>query len=194
MLLWRQCCARQTSTALSCQLWFTMCLMPSFYLRGTSFLPERKWKCLSLSCVWLCESMTVARQAPRSMEFSRQEYWSGMPYSRRSSQSRDRTPVSCIAGRLFISWATREALHSRLCLKETVTLCLCSVPGGCDSLSRIPCAGAFSGFLPTGIRILWQNGLLQLPLDLLGFHRYLCKWDSLPWPMLLYTVGGFPSQ
>ena len=129
MLLWRQCCARQTSTALSCQLWFAMCLIPSFYLRGTSFLPERKWKCLSLSCVWLCESMTVARQAPRSMEFSRQEYWSGLPYSRRSSQSRDRTPVSCIAGRMLITaWATREALPSRLCLKETVTLCLCSVP------------------------------------------------------------------
>ena len=32
-----------------------------------------------------------------------------IPFSRGSSQSRDRTQVSCIAGRFFIIWATREA-------------------------------------------------------------------------------------
>ena len=31
------------------------------------------------SCVWLCNPMDVARQAPLSMGFSRQEYWSGLP-------------------------------------------------------------------------------------------------------------------
>ena len=31
------------------------------------------------------------------------------PFSRGSSPPRDQTQVSCIAGRLFISWATREA-------------------------------------------------------------------------------------
>ena len=32
------------------------------------------------SCVQLCETLwTVACQAPTSMEFSRQEYWSGLP-------------------------------------------------------------------------------------------------------------------
>ena len=35
--------------------------------------------------------------------------WSIIPFSRRSSQHRDQTQVSCIAGRFFISWATREA-------------------------------------------------------------------------------------
>ena len=41
---------------------------------------------------------TVAHQAPLSMGFSRQEYWSGvaMPSSRRSSQLRDGTHVSCL--------------------------------------------------------------------------------------------------
>ena len=33
----------------------------------------------SLSCVQLCNPWTVARQAPLSMAFSRQEYWSGFP-------------------------------------------------------------------------------------------------------------------
>ena len=31
-------------------------------------------------------------------------------FSRRSSQPRDQTQVSCIAGRFFTTWATREAL------------------------------------------------------------------------------------
>ena len=43
------------------------------------------------------------------MAFSREEYWR-IPFSRRSSQPRDRTCVSCIAGRFFTIWATREAL------------------------------------------------------------------------------------
>ena len=35
----------------------------------------------SLSCVQLFVTLwTVAYQAPQSMEFSRQEYWSGLPF------------------------------------------------------------------------------------------------------------------
>ena len=30
-------------------------------------------------CLTLCDPWTVAHQAPLSMEFSRQEYWSGLP-------------------------------------------------------------------------------------------------------------------
>ena len=32
------------------------------------------------SCLILCAPWTVACQAPLSMEFSRQEYWSGLPF------------------------------------------------------------------------------------------------------------------
>ena len=32
------------------------------------------------SCSTLCDPMTVAPQAPRSTGFSRQEYWSGLPF------------------------------------------------------------------------------------------------------------------
>ena len=35
--------------------------------------------------------------------------WVAIPFSRGSSQPRDRTQVSCIAGGFFTSWATREA-------------------------------------------------------------------------------------
>ena len=53
---------------------------------------------------------TVARQAPLSTGFSRQEYWSGLPFpsTGESSQPRNRTHVSRMAGRCFILWATRE--------------------------------------------------------------------------------------
>ena len=47
-----------------------------------SFSSASKWKVKvkSLSCVWpLATPWTVAHQAPPSMGFSRQEYWSGMP-------------------------------------------------------------------------------------------------------------------
>ena len=40
-----------------------------------------KWKCQSLSCIWLFATLwTAARQAPLSVEFSGQEYWSGLPF------------------------------------------------------------------------------------------------------------------
>ena len=33
------------------------------------------------SCPTLCDSCTAVHQAPLSMEFSRQEYWSGFPFA-----------------------------------------------------------------------------------------------------------------
>ena len=35
---------------------------------------------LSQSCLTFATPWTVACQAPRSMKFSRQEYWSGLPF------------------------------------------------------------------------------------------------------------------
>ena len=41
----------------------------------------RQWQCSLLSRVWLFAiPWTVAHQAPLSMGFSRQEYWSGLPF------------------------------------------------------------------------------------------------------------------
>ena len=53
---------------------------------------------------------SVAHQAPLSMEFSRQEYWSGLPFPspEESSQPRDWTQVSYTSGRFFTAWDTRE--------------------------------------------------------------------------------------
>ena len=52
----------------------------------------------SLSCVWLCVTLwTLAHQAPLSLEFSKQDYWSGLQASSRgSSPPKDQISVSCI--------------------------------------------------------------------------------------------------
>ena len=46
----------------------------------------------------------IACQAPLSMGFSRQEYWSGLP----SFQPKDRTHVSCTGRWMLYHWATWE--------------------------------------------------------------------------------------
>ena len=77
-----------------------------------NFLSGKRKKVKSLSRVRLSATpWTIAHQAPLSMGFSRQEYWSGLlfSFSRGSSQPRDWTRVSRIAGRCFTVWATREA-------------------------------------------------------------------------------------
>ena len=69
-------------------------------------------------CPSLCNPMDssvhVGHQAPLSMGFPRQEYWSGLPCPSLggSSWSRDGTCVSCIGRQILYCWATKEALYS----------------------------------------------------------------------------------
>ena len=67
-----------------------------------------------LSCVWLIvTSRTVAHQAPLSMEFSRQEYWSGLLFPPPGDlPDPGLNPMSCISfiGRwVLYHWTTWEA-------------------------------------------------------------------------------------
>ena len=54
---------------------------------------------------------TTAQQAPLSMRFARQEYWSGLPLPPlgKSSRSRDQTHISCIGRRVLYHCTTWEA-------------------------------------------------------------------------------------
>ena len=74
-----------------------------------------KVKVKSLSRVQLFATpWTVAHQAPPSMGFSNQEYWSGLPFPSPGDLPdpgiKYQTQVSCTVGRCFNLWATREAL------------------------------------------------------------------------------------
>ena len=96
----------------------------------------------TFSRVWLFMSpLTVAHQAPLSMEFSRQEYWSGLPFPTPGDLPDPETePTSLmsppLAGRFFTTSTTWEALiwgrmdscicmvESLCCLPETITTLL----------------------------------------------------------------------
>ena len=82
-----------------------------------------KWMCcaVSLSHVQLFATpWTVACQVPMSILQARILEWVAYPFSRGSSWPRNPTKVSCIAGRFFTSWVTREAhykwIHRHTCL------------------------------------------------------------------------------
>ena len=65
------------------------------------------WKLLS--CPTLCDSMDIHR-----ILHARILEWAVFPFSRGSSQHRDWTQVSHIAGRFFTSWATLEGMMLKL--------------------------------------------------------------------------------
>ena len=80
---------------------------------------NKPWACAgirSLSYVWLSAILgTIVCQAPLSMGFLRQEYWSGLPFLPPGHlPDPGIKPTSLVspalAGRFFISWTTREAL------------------------------------------------------------------------------------
>ena len=83
--------------------------------RSKVFRPVAKgYVCLvAQSCPTLCNPWTAAHQASLSMGILQAKIleWIAMPSSRRSSQPRDRSQVSCIVGGFFTIWATREALR-----------------------------------------------------------------------------------
>ena len=76
---------KKNSTMLLVEMWIGVCVYS-----------------VMLSSVWLCDP-TVAHQAPLSMGFSRQEYWSGLPFSPPEDlPNKEIEPVSPeLAGRIF---------------------------------------------------------------------------------------------
>ena len=72
----------------------------------TIFIPSKVKVKVAQSCPTLCDPMDYTVQGilqARILE------WIAFPFSRASSQARDRTQVSCTAGGFFISLTTREA-------------------------------------------------------------------------------------
>ena len=64
--------------------------------------PTQGWNTGILHCRWILYHLSH-QVSPRLLD------WVAYPFSRGSSQPRNWTGVSCIAGRFFTSWATRKA-------------------------------------------------------------------------------------
>ena len=150
---------------------------------------------------------TVAYQAPPSVGCSRQEYWSGLPFSssRRSSQPRDQTWVSRIAGRRFTIWVTREAqsfvmtwvLDSTLCLSHSKIIkqmlwdffffwCFCDFTVSSNSL------GFFRRELTSCPITMWIILCLPFPTLHLKCHLYYTLNYGLYLDLFLYILINVP--
>ena len=94
-----------------------------------------KWKVkVAQSCLTLCDPMDYTVHGilqARILE------WVAVPFSRRSSQPRDQTQVSHIAGRFYTNWATMEAQRKDRQIKiySTVSLNLFFTRGSVILLS-----------------------------------------------------------
>ena len=76
----------------------------------------REWVKVAQSCLTFCNPMDYTVHGilqARILE------WVAFPFSRGSSQPRDQTGVSCIAGRFFTNWVLREALLEEKTLQDS---------------------------------------------------------------------------
>ena len=85
--------------------------------QGTYFVKLVKMK--SLSRVWV---FATPWAVVRGILQARMLEWVAIRLSRGSSQSRDWTQVSCIAGRFFTTWAIREALIEKRVVLKCLTI------------------------------------------------------------------------
>ena len=77
------------------------------------FMMLLKWVKFTQSCLALCNPIDYT---VHEILQARILEWVAIPFSRWSSQSRDKTQISCIAGGFFTSLATREAPKGTLWL------------------------------------------------------------------------------
>ena len=95
-----------------CSLIQTDSYVFSIYLMTTYYVYEQN----THSCFWLFAALwTIAVHGTLQARILE---WVIVPFSRASSQPRDRTQISFIAGGFFTSWATREA-HTLMQLLPT---------------------------------------------------------------------------
>ena len=140
----------------------------------------------------------LAPQAPLSLGFPRQEYWSGLPFHSPGNLPDPgielRSPVlqmvSSIAGGFFTNWATRERRYTHTHTHTHSVQVSCSVVS--DSLqphglqhARLPCPSLTPGASQTHVH--WVRDAIQpshpwsLPSPLafsLSQHQGLFQWVS----------------
>ena len=120
-----------------------ICLLRNLYAGQESTVRTghrtTKWSEVIQSYPTLCDPMDCSPpgSSVHGILQARILEWVAISFSRRSSQPRDQTQVSHIAGRCFNLWATREALTfynilMQLLTQSCPTLCIpmdCSPPG-----------------------------------------------------------------
>ena len=104
--------------------------------------------------------------------------WVDYPFSRGSSQPRDRTQVSCTAGSFFTSWVTREAQEywSGLPISSPADLSDPEIEPESPTLQEDSLPTELSGKVLTSyihILILWIVILWNLPMISISFKFFI---------------------
>ena len=144
-----------------------------------------------LSHVWLFVTpLTVAHQVPLSLKFSRQEYWSRVSFPSPGDLSNPGIELlsPALAGRLFMVWATREALSPSVLLSKVPSWAEISI-----SSSKLACdIRHFDGKNPPAMQETQIWSLHQEdPLEkVMTFHSSIIAW-RIPWTE---EPGGLQSM
>ena len=139
-----------------------------------------KWKYYLLSHVQLfATAWIIAFQAPLPMKFSRQEYWSGLPFPspRDLPRPRDRTSVIHIENRFFTIWATRELWGSIFFFLNTLFFICFSVTVSVSFvyLKDLPLAGNSESIFNVFSHHLDFVTLKLHPLAFVFFTNHKCE-------------------
>ena len=103
----------------------SLCSLLIYFIHSINSVYKVKVKVLVTQlCLTLCDSMdySLPGSSVHRILQARILEWVAIPFSRESSQPRDRTQVSHTAGIFFTVWATREALNGHK--PYTYKLCL----------------------------------------------------------------------
>ena len=113
------------------------------------------------SCLTLCDPVDCSPpgSSVHGILQARILEWVAISFSRGSSQPKDSTWVSCIAGRCFILWATREALL--LCSEHSKNICWIRV----KLSSLFPTTDFHIPRCPVILKLLWSLILKEMGIS-----------------------------
>ena len=100
---------------------FALWLVLPLFIQRSKLLIGKMCVCVCVSCsIVLCNPVDCSPPGflVHGISQARILEWVAISFSRRSSPPRDWTWVSCIAGRFFTIWTTREALCVCVCVYE----------------------------------------------------------------------------
>ena len=110
-----------------------------------------------LSCIWLCNPMARSLQAPRSMDFSKQEYWSLLPFPTPGDLPhqgiKPASLVSCVGRQVLYHCATWETPY-----KSKWTVKISSHPHRLTSVVfKSSCSFLFLSLCMKNKTVLWKG-------------------------------------